>query len=280
MISKACLKELAACNVFLLKIKPNEAVKNIEKLISSGEQLFLKYQEYDKSVLSTINFLPVESNGFSRDRSVPSKKGVDPIIYIYFDKENKRIEARVFENIKNFPQKFYLEYIPVEDMSEDKIDLQRRTEIIKKLSLHNAVSFSAFDFEAYKTWKADCMQMLDNIDCDSRKSWFPEERYDLTDNKDRAFLGLFSRQIASLKTKLTCYSASKKISLKWLRFKSNISIMLKSVGKKIYEHWLKWVTGLIIVILLLLWHKIEHIIQPYYPDFIKSAIKKLSTLIS
>ena len=119
--------------------------------------------------------------------------------------------------------------------------------------------------------------MCDNIDYNGDRSWFPQERYDLELNPDKALVELYSRQIASLKTKLKHYVLAEKISLKWLRFKSNISSTLKSVGKKIYEHWLKWQT---IIVLLLLWRKIEHIIQPYYPDFIKNSFKQLSALVS
>ncbi len=272
MLTKECIQELASHNLFLLKIKPDEAERNIKKLISNGEALLSRYQEYDRSILLTINFFPIESNGFSEDRTHMSKIGIDPLIYIFIDKESKEIEARVFENVERLPQKFHIQHIPVNEIPTDVIDQQTRIKIIKELSLHNQVSFSAFNFDPYKIWLADCMQLLDDIDYCGNKSWFPMERYDLGKNKDKDFLGLFLRQISSLKTRLVRYSSSKKISLKRLRLISYISNTTKSILSKVHEHFILSITTFLLGVLALYWGKIEPVISPHLPPVLKNWI--------
>ncbi|MCD6044998.1 MAG: hypothetical protein K0R48_161 [Gammaproteobacteria bacterium] len=178
-------------------------IKIIEDHISAGKELYSKYEKYDKSVRFEVIFIEVE------DFSDPVKE-ICPTIYYSVNKAKKHIEARVYDALRSrfSDQKFYAVYVPISELPTDKPSQETLTEIIRELSLNSAY-FHIFNLQGYKRWKDDCMQMLEHINYGGNDRWFPQDRYDLHPNRDRAFLDLFSRQIGALETRLKLISEPK-----------------------------------------------------------------------
>ncbi len=201
MLDKACLEQLSACNVSLIRKRLDEAVKDIIKLISDGKELFSKYKEYDKSVLKTVNFHHWP-NGFYKGMFLNPDKNSNKIIYFGINRENGVVEARVVSNDIRWgvDQKYYPVPILINEL-DNKIKEEEQIRIIKEMSINNTVKWSVFNSLAYDIWENECMQLLDDIDRD--KSWFPKYMYSLGENPDKNFMELFSRQIASIKRQLS-----------------------------------------------------------------------------